>query len=58
MVDYDEMRRRDDDIRDQHMLELAKVHSQLERKLRRKIQLIYISGFIVLLLFFLFIFFT
>ena len=58
MVDYDEIRRRDDEIRDQHMLELAKVHTELNRKLKRKLQLIYIGGFIIVLLLCLFIFFA
>lgn len=58
MVDYDEIRRRDDDIRDRHMLELAKEHAELDRKLKRKIQLIYFGGFIIFILLCLFIFFA
>lgn len=47
MVDYDEIRRRDDEIRDRHYAELAKVHAKLDRDLKRNILIGCIFAFVI-----------
>lgn len=56
MVDYDEIRRRDDDIRDRHMLEFYKVRAELDRDLKRKLKRLYIGAIVVFLLLCLFLY--
>jgi hypothetical protein len=50
MVEYDEIRRHDDEIRDRHRQELDKVHTELDRDLKRKLRRLYIVSFIVFVL--------
>lgn len=50
MGNYDEIRRRDDEIRDKYYQELRKTHEALNKDLNRKLRRLYIGGFIIFVL--------
>lgn len=47
MVDYSEIRRRDDEIRDKHYQEMRRLNEEREKDLKCKLRRIYIGGFVI-----------